>query len=1134
MALQLIIGRAGSGKSYCLFEEMIEQSKQNKDKNYIAVVPEQYSMETQKLIMDRHEKHGSFNIEVTSFIRLAYTVFEEIGYSDFQVMDDLGKTLVMRKVLEDCKDQLALYADKTSKPGFTEKMKTVISELKQYNIDNNSLNQMLDEVEERPVLKHKIKDIGIINDAFNSYISENMITSEDILQILCKNIPQSDWIKNTSFYFDGYTGFTPVQYKVLELLMIYAKDVSFAITLPEDELENLEYDSFELFGLSKETIVNLKLLAQENNIKEKPIVIVGKGKEPYRIAHNKSLCHIEKNIFRNAQEKINDENNAIEIHSVLNPHKEAEFVAKKIAKLVVNEGMRYKDIAVVTADMNSYYRFLEEEFNKYNIPAFIDHKRDMLSNPYVDGIIGVLEIIEKDFSYDSVFRFLKLGITNIESDYIDILENYVVRTGRKGYKSYCQKWEKLFRNMPEEHLNIINEAKDILMSIVEPLRNKINGKGVTVGACTRAVYEFLLSVDAEKQLEEYSQLFESVNEKDKAKEYQQSYESIIKLLEQLVSLMDNQVVSVKNYRQIIQAGFENIKVGIIPPGLDMVMVGDLERTRLKDTKKVLFFVGVNDGAIPKGSSGSGVISDLDREFLEKKNFVLAPTAKENLFKQKFYLYMLMSKPTKKIILSFSNTGNDGTVLRKSYLINDILGLFNDVKIKDEELNVINSEDILNKEVAATYVSSEFGNYRRGNSNNLFEQLNHVLLNDDNYKEIMDLITEGAYFKAPTPTLDKINAIRLYGHGDNIKTTALEKYAKCPFSQFLANGLRLKERPEHKIEDFDIGNLFHNALDSFFNQIKIKQIDWNSISKEQSHKILDDCIEKVMEEYENDALESNARNLFLKKQVKSTAQKSIDVLIKHIQNGKFEPAEYELTLKCGRVDRVDIAEEDNKIYVKVIDYKSGNKTFDFVDAYLGIDLQLMLYLKETMEYEQRKNPDKEILPAGAFYFNIKNPYVSKPDFQEETAKYLLRNPDTNLTHSQIKQLILEEAKENEYRMSGLVEKDATLIGLIDKNFSQEEKGSKIVNVNKTTTGAIRQNKNLISKGLYEKYIDHVGKVADKMRQEIMDGNIDIKPIENYCQWCSYKNICGFDKQLGYKCKDKETIKIADIEQELSGV
>ena len=210
MALQFILGRAGVGKTHTLIKDMIDKSQKMPQKKFVAVVPEQYSMETQKEILTLHPRGGCFNIEVTSLIRLAYEIFEEQGITDLNIMDDLGKTLVIRKVLEECKENLKVYKSKTSMMGFTEKVKSVISEFKQYNIGKEELHRMCEETEDSPSLQMKLEDISIIYDAFYNYIQDKAVINEELLPLLCQYIPKSDLIKNTYFYFDSFTGFTPV------------------------------------------------------------------------------------------------------------------------------------------------------------------------------------------------------------------------------------------------------------------------------------------------------------------------------------------------------------------------------------------------------------------------------------------------------------------------------------------------------------------------------------------------------------------------------------------------------------------------------------------------------------------------------------------------------------------------------------------------------------------------------------------------------------------------------------------------------------------------------------------------------------------------------------------------------------
>lgn len=1127
MALQFIIGRAGSGKSHILYENMIAGSMEHAKNNFVAIVPEQYSLETQKEILTMHPQKGSFNIEVTSFIRLAYTVFEEQGVTDYRVMDDLGKTLVMRKVLEDCKKDLIIYKSKTSMPGFAEKVKTVISELKQYNIDEAALEKMTKSSDGRPSLRHKLNDIKVIHHAFNEYIKEKMITAEDVLNIFCRYIPGSAFIRNTYFSIDGFTGFTPVQYAVIELLIKHSAGVSVAITLPDDEKEFTEYSKHELFSLSKETIIKLRELANKNEIKIKETIIAGENESPYRIRNNKGLCFIEKNIFRNKKViKCAEKSECVKIYANANPHAEAEFVAAKISSLIVEKGYRYNDIAVITGDMGGYYRYLEEEFSRYGIPAFIDHKRNISSNPFVDGIIAAIEIVEKDFSYESVFHMIRLGFMDIERETADIMENYVLQSGRRGYKSYSRKWEKVYRGMKEEELEIINLGRQKVLEAVRPFREQLKKKDNSILDYTKAVYQFMVSQNMQTQIDNYAEMFQEQNCLSEAKEYEQAYSVIVSLLDKVVSLMGEDIISLKEYKQILQAGFEGIKVGIIPPGLDTVMVGDIERTRLKDTKKIIFFIGVNDGIIPAGSVSGGIITDTDREFLENKNYVLAPTARENVFKQRVYLYSLLAKPTEQIYLSYSKSASDGSVRRKSYLISTIQKLFENLAIVDVEEEKVNILDITNQSSALKYIAENIREYRLHKNEEVFEQLCSILLKDSEGKKKINLMADAAFYKSRKETLQKEIARMLYGTKENIGITRLERFAACAYAQFLQNGLKLGERKKFEIAAFDIGNLYHDAINRYFREIQKENLKWENLKEEQSHQVIEKCVDAVMEDYDNDAIHGTSRNLFIKNQVRETAKKTVDILVKHIQSGCFIPTEYELRVTHGRIDRVDTLRNENKLYVKVIDYKSGNKTFRISDAYLGLQMQLMVYLKDAVDYEQKKNPDVEVLPAAGLYFHIYDPYIAKPDFEKIILEYRKKHPDSEFDEDALRLRAIREEQYKAHRMAGMVNDDSDVIQSMDENVYETSGISDILPV-QTTKSGLSSRSVVMNSHDYMKFIHYVSDKADDMKNRIMEGNIEINPIEGACQYCPYGGVCRFDRKLGDRYREVEKVSLEEV-------
>ena len=1141
MSLQFILGRAGAGKSTLLYKKLIETSIKNSDKRIVAVVPEQYSMETQKQILtminNEYGRSGSFNIEVTSLTRLAYSVLEEQGVANYKVMDELGKTLIVRKILEDLKNDLTIYKGKTSMPGFADKVKSVISEFKQYGITDEVLDDMLKLSDKKPGLKHKLKDIQMICRAFDDYIRDKMITTEDVLTLFCRYIADSNLIKDTYLYFDSFTGFTPVQYQVLELLMRYSKGVTLTVTLPEDEKNITNYNKFELFSLSKETIAKVSLLAEKNNINIKKNLIAGENKRPYRIKDNDNLCYLENNIFRNKIIKKSDNPcRSVEVFAASNPHSEVKTVVSKIADLVINKGYRYNDIAIITGDMENYHRYIEEELLRYDIPAFIDHKRDISSNPFVDAVSAVLDVILKDFSYDAIMHMLRLSFMDIDREDADIFENYIRRFGRRGFKSYSRDWEKTYKEFSEEKMERVNAVRISIYDNIVPLRDVLKNKNSSVADYTTAVYSFVQNRNIQEKIEHYAEKFKKDGNLSLSKEYEQAYEVIISMFERIVNLMGDEYISLREYSEILKAGFQAVKVGIIPPGLDTVMVGDIERTRLKDTKKIIFFVGVNDTVIPNASSGGGIITDADRDFFrsdsQNKEICLAPTARDNIFKQRVYLYSLFAKPSKKLCLSFSKTDASGKAMRKSYIIGALQKIFADLKIIEEEAIQKSIDDITTKKAALEYLASNISEYRYKKSDVLFEALLSVMAKDKNNSGFVSLIKKGAFYKSKNPYLDEEVARRLYSDKENMGITRLEKFAACAYFQFLKNGLKLGERKEFEIAAYDIGNLYHDIIQHFFEDIQKRNIKWEYLEKSTSDVILEECVIEAMENYDNEALDGTARNLFIKNQVRETAKKTVDVLIRHIKSGSFKPSEYELRVTHGRIDRVDVYESGEDIFVKVIDYKSGNTEFNVTDTFFGMQMQLMVYLRDAINFEKKKHPDKNVLPGAGLYFHIQNPYINRPDIKKAKKDFIKENSKETLSDDEIILRTIENEQYKCFRMSGLVNSDFSVIESIDNELSDKTGASKIVKVSTTKKGVDKRS-TVIDSSNYMKFIDHVADMADEMKKDIIKGNIKINPIEKACDYCPYGGICGFDRKLGDRYREMEKVGLEDVIARLNG-
>ncbi|HWT26966.1 MAG TPA: 3'-5' exonuclease, partial [Mobilitalea sp.] len=472
MSLQLFLGSSGSGKSFQLYRDIIEQSKADINTNYLVIVPEQFTLQTQKDIVTMHPNHGVMNVDILSFLRFAYRIFDEVGGNDLPILEDTGKSMVLRRVVADKKKELILFGSNVNKPGFINELKSLLSEFYQYNIQADDFERMNQIAEKKPLLAAKLKDIHTIYDGFGAFMKERYITAEEILVALDDVIDQSDWLKGSVICLDGFTGFTPCQNKLLAKMMKYAKKVMVTVTIDSSAYNETSVTEHQLFGLSKKTIQKLYSIAKETNTTIEPPVFADERNNkttPYRFLSSPALAHLEHNLFRYPYVSFGKEQKDITVHAVKNTNAEVSYVVREIKRLIREEGYRYQDIAVVTGDIELYAKTIKRSFSLAHIPCFIDYKKDILNNPFIELIRSAIAVVAEDYSYESVFRYLRTGLTRLEKEDIDLLENYALATGVRGNKRWREQFTRGYRSREGIDLERINVARSILVEELSPL-----------------------------------------------------------------------------------------------------------------------------------------------------------------------------------------------------------------------------------------------------------------------------------------------------------------------------------------------------------------------------------------------------------------------------------------------------------------------------------------------------------------------------------------------------------------------------------------------------------------------------------------------------------------------------------------
>lgn len=1131
MALQFIFGGAGAGKSYYIYNNIIQQSIENPEKQYLILVPEQFTMQTQKELVTMHPRKGICNIDVLSFERLAFRVLTEMGESQRVLLEETGKSMVLRRVAQEKKKELKILGAKMDKQGYISQMKSMVSELRQYEISTEDLEDILENLASSPELYYKLQDIKTLYQGFFDYLEGSFITQEEVLDAMGRVAPLSKKLKDSVLVLDGYTGFTPIQIQLLETLLDICQEIYVTVTIAAGEDPYKMRSPHELFYLSKQTVASLLRIAKEKKISWKEYWIPeGKGTYQGRFADNPPMAFLEKNVFRYRKKKYPKPQNAVQIYEAQNPASEMEMTAGQIRRLVRTKGYRYRDFAVITGDMQVYAPAASRAFKRYEIPCFIDEKHSVFLNPFVEYLRAAVDMIVENFSYESVFRMLRCGLNDISTEEADRLENYVIAMGIRGFSRWQQEWVRSYRGENPEECVQIDRIRASLVEKWQPFYKKMKTPDASVRTYTEALYEYITANKIQEKLKEFTKNFEAEGNLSLVKEYSQIYEIVMNLLDKLVEILGDKKVRIREFKEILEAGLSEAKVGIIPPTSDQVLVGDMERTRLKDIK-IVFFVGVNEGKIPKEQQAGKLLSDLNREelkgSLKERGLSLAPTAKENLYTQKFYLYLNLTKPSERIYLSYSRLSSSGEAMSPSFLVAQIQKLFPDaVREWDVPLFAESRYGALDR------LSEEIRKQDR--TSPVFEELMSWFTSQKEYRELVNRLIDAAYYVNPQESISKGVAEALYGTELSNSASRLEQFAKCACSHFLSYGLMLRERVRYEFNMADMGTFLHNSLDLFARKVREQGKSWIDLEDAERDALAENCVTEVVEKSGETILLSSARNAYIINRVKRMVKRSVWALQNQLKQGEFYPALTEwafgekdnidslnfdlatgqkLHLK-GRIDRIDVCQDkENHLYVKVIDYKSGTTQLDLIKLYYGLQIQLALYLNAALELEKKRFPDKLVQPAGVFYYNTKDPILNKED---------VKNPENP------QEEILKKLK-----MDGICSSEPEILQKLDKNLAVGKSvESFAVPVKYTAKGTFSSNSKVANQKEFAIMMEYVQDKAKKIGREILKGNTSVNPFEwkkeNACEYCPYKEICGFDEKLpGYEYRKLEKDKSSNL-------
>ena len=1122
MALRIIYGRAGTGKSkFCI--RQIKNKIENSNK-LVLIVPEQFTFQTENRMLEEIGEKYVLKAEVLSFKRLAYKVFNSCGGSDKSLISDAGTSMLIYKVLEELGKELATFATASKKQGFIDVLSKTITEFKKYNVDNSILENALKDIDDED-LHNKLKDLSVLFNCFNDKLHKGHIDGEDRLSLLNEKLNDCSIYDGAEIFIDEFTTFTPIQLEIITKLLKKAKNVN--ITLSMDNINSKALDS-DLFTTTKSTERKLLKVLEENNIKFNGYVDLNKD-IPYRFVNRKELQAIEKNIYAYPFERYDSDNERVRLYRANNSYDEMEFIAKDILRLVRDKGYRFKDISVVCRQIDAYEKISSVIFNEYEIPYYIDKKMDVASNPLIVLLNSAVDIITKNWNYESVFRYLKSGLVEIDTDDIDKLENYVLGNGIRGDRWKEESWEYLSNvifgqdSISDDDKKRLLEINEIKNKVREPL-NKFYKKTKGIKKLKEhavALYEFLEEdIKVFDKIDSYVKYFEDNDIPKKAKEYSQVVDILIEVLEQIVDLLGNEDVELQEFMKILNVGLSKYEMGLIPVALDQVTIGDITRVKSKGAK-ALYIVGFNDGVLPSNNSEEGILSDLDRLTLKEKGIELASDTRTKIFEEQFLVYTALTIAEDYLVLTYPLADFEGKSLRPSIIIHKVRKILPKLKEESENFKLINNGDKYFKVSAPKPTFNELIKVVRDDFDNKsvedYWRSVYAWFLNNNGKNKSDAIFKGLNYSNLTENISREKIKEIYSDGGNrlnLSVSRLEKYSECPFGYYVQYGLRARDRKIYELSAPDLGSFMHEILDEFTEEVKKRRIKWSDLNQEKCREIIEELVDKEIKNNEKSILNSSKRYKYFTDRFKRILTKSVTIISEHMKRSEFQvfknefsfgdykdsnpiklnlPSGEEVFLK-GRIDRIDSLDLEGNTYLRIIDYKSGNKKFDLNKFYNGLQIQLLVYLDALIK-NSKEIINKQAYPGAIFYFKLDDPIIKS---------------DKKLKDDEISIEVLKELK-----MDGLLLKDIKIVKAMDNELESGEY-SMIIPARMNKGEELGKQDSMITMKQFDILREYVNKKILEICDLMISGNIDIKPCKDkdmaVCEYCDYSHICQFDISL----------------------
>ncbi|MCD8382125.1 MAG: PD-(D/E)XK nuclease family protein [Clostridiales bacterium] len=1078
--LHLILGRAKTGKTEQIMRTIRQEGKYRPQ---VLLVPEQLSHDMERLLCARCGAEASRYAEVLSFTRLAHRVFTQAGGLAAPQLDGGGRLLLMSQAVAAVSGSLRVYARPSRKAAFLEQLLATGDELKSYSVRPQELIRAGEEQEGET--GDRLRDLGLILETYDAMVAQRAADPRDRLTRLAEALEGCPWFRGKDVYLDGFTDFTPQQRLVLRQMLGQANRVTAALTC--DRLEEGE----SVFAPQRRTALELAAVCRELHVSMDYETLTER-----KDGAGEGLIELERQLFSD-EAVMPTEGEGVCLFTGENPYDEVEWTAGEILRLVKERGWHFRDIAVAARTLDRYEGPLETVFRRYRIPLFLGRVEPILEKPVLTLLTAALDSIRSHYEYEDIFRYLKTGLTGLEWEETDLLENYVLQWDIRGSRwsreadwswhprGFGLDWEDADRAL----LARLNELRRRVIRPLETLAQHRQGTGAELAD---ALYQFLEEIDLPRRLTERANALREEGELQQAEEYRQLWSILLQALEQCYDLLDEQVMELDYFSDLFRLVLSQSSVSAIPVSLDRVNGGEMARLAHCQCR-ALFLLGVDDELFPLISQSPGLLTDEDRTLLTVRGLELAPTAERRLDREQTMAYDAMTRPSELLVLTCPRQAGGGEK-RPAVLWRRAEALFPEAERgqRDPGLRLL-----------APLPALELGAERRDKA------VIDRLAQQPGWESVSRRLEQAA--RADRGRLSPQGVRDVYGSRAALSASRMDKLKSCHFSYFCQYGLKAQARRRAGFDAPATGTFVHAVLEQVL-QSAHGEGGVARLTQERRRALTAQAVQDYVNNQLGGLEDQSPRLQYLFHRMLASVELIVQNVVEELQGSQFQPIAFELGFGRGKelppvqvevegitlsisgfVDRVDGWEKDGRLYLRVVDYKTGRKSFSLTDVWHGLSLQMLLYLF-TLREQGEDYFGRPVESAGVLYLPARDLLI--PGSREMDGDARKRKTDRAL------------------RRSGLLLRDEEVLWAMEQWGAD---GPRFLPFQVSRNGAISGDC-LATAEQWGRLERRLGQLLQEMGREIAHGDIDADPYlkgggDTACQFCDYAQACHFEEGRG---------------------